>query len=314
MSSHRFTRIVAVVVLCVALLLGLARLVFVRAPWPARANIADMYPPNARQLIAAGLSFRSTSGSQDDRIAVDRVFVDTRATTVVFYVRHPRLLNIDADEPIITLSDDRGRVYQAFVQSFETGPIIPPNASGPAGMGWRVLAGFSGHMLAQGAATFAPLSASAHVAVLTISVRGHSPQIVRVPLRLAALRSTVTATLGATVRWHGIVLRLGRISRGLGSATLSYSADTIVPGGPPPMLGDRITGRGGHWYADISGHGGCGDRVAPASKLVPLHCDYSDTFAPPARGMPLLLTIHFDSGTTGRPLPGASVSIWFRVP
>jgi hypothetical protein len=70
------------------------------------------YPPNAQQLIAAGLTRRPVGPNLSGPATIDLVLVDGVQTTVLFHVAGGATAM-----PSLTLSDDHGRLYQPHVSS-----------------------------------------------------------------------------------------------------------------------------------------------------------------------------------------------------
>src|SRR5947208_2981792 len=86
------------------------------------------YPPNARQLIAAGLTGHPVGQNLSRPATIDLLLVDGVQTTVLFHVA-----GRGGAIPSLTLSDDHGRLYQPRVSSMGGSGF----AMLPRPMGWR---------------------------------------------------------------------------------------------------------------------------------------------------------------------------------
>src|SRR3954447_7309255 len=102
MSIRRRSIIIGIVG-CVALAMVVVATRGHAAP-PSPAPLYS-YPPNARQLIAAGLTGRPVGQNLSGPATVDLVLVDGVQTTVLFHVAGG-----GGAIPSLTLSDDHGRL------------------------------------------------------------------------------------------------------------------------------------------------------------------------------------------------------------
>lgn len=275
------------------------------------------YPPNMKQLMAAGLTGRPAPKSPSLPVAIDMVLVDTTQTTVVFHLPQAGQIGSNHSIPSIVLSDNRGRTYRPGVATLSTGPVVPPGAHGIGELVWRVAAYLTGHVSASGYATFAPLSPRVTAAYLRIALDGSS-EVVRVSLHLTALRTLLrTVWLHRTARKNGIVVRLIRISRGPGSAELTYTVDDYVTFRQNPMMQAAIVDRHGHTLFPTGGSGSCSlsTRAAVhAQAHMHMHCDNSYVFTSPVKGTQLRLTIALSPSSSRSVVPGSFVSVPFQLP
>src|SRR5438552_2716670 len=133
MSVRGRRSIIIGIVGCVALgVLVVATRSHTAAPSPAPLY---SYPPNARQLIVAGLTGPPVGQNLSGPATIDLVLVDGVQTTVLFPVAGGA-----AAMPTLTLSDDHGRLYQPRASSMGgSGFAILPRPMGWRGALWDVL-------------------------------------------------------------------------------------------------------------------------------------------------------------------------------
>lgn len=285
-----------------------------RRPSPVARSILYPYPPNARQLIAAGLTGRPSAGSLADPVAVDMALVDGTETTILYHVTRPvdpatasRRMSL---APFIILRDDRGHVYQPRQGGMMGGPIY-------YGSGWRGIVGgllslFRRADPAWGFVSYASLPSSAHAALLTVYYAGQTERV-RVPLRLAALRTAViTVAPHRVVAGSGVTVRLTRVSRAPGVGALSYTVTTpAIAGGGMPMPRDTLSDNRGRSIMWSGGSGSCG---MPTTRPARMTCAESWTFASPPRGTRLTLTVALLNPSGRGALPGGPWRVSFTMP
>jgi len=291
-----------------------ASVIFVIARRPTAASRPALYPypPNARQLIAAGLTGRPAAARPTSPVSIDMVLVDGIHTTVLYHVvepanpqagghRHPFI-------PFITLRDDHGQTYQSQEGGMTGGPVY-------VGSGWRgivesLFAFFRPSGPARGFWSSASLPWTAHAAFVTVTYAGQVERM-RVPLRLTALKPVTTVAPRITVTRGGVVLRLTRVSRAPGSAQLSYTLDTSLLTGGMPMLRDTLSSAKGRSILNISGSGSCG---MPAARPARMSCSESWVFAPPPRGTRLTLAVVLLNPSGRGSLSGSPWRVSFTMP
>ena len=195
------------------------------------------YPPNARLLIAAGLTGRPVGQNLSGPVTIDLLLIDGVQTTVLFHVAGGV-----AAMRYLTLSDDHGRLYQWRSTSMSgSGFAMLPRPIGWRGALWdllRLVPFLGAGQPARGYAIFASLPPTAHTATVR-SVSAGSAQALRIPLHLAALRTlTRTVVFRRRISRPGIVVTLQRVSRGPGSAALVYTLDApaLASGTPDGVL------------------------------------------------------------------------------
>ncbi len=193
--------------LVVALLDG-ALLLLVASTIPRAVGATDTFTnavPNARTLVAAGLSAQPALGQPGRPVVVDRVFADTTAT----YVRYS-IADVPHDgRPVVALQDDRGRAYANESSSSEYRPIDQL-------MPWRPAE--------QHLDLFAPLRPDAHAAVLRFSVNGRVVETVRVSLDLRALRQAGQISHpNATTTVRGVRTTIVMVTHGVAVSLMNYT-------------------------------------------------------------------------------------------
>jgi len=312
-SKGRWVAVVAVVA-CLAT--GVVALTLHGASPASRPLSLYPYPPNAWQLIAAGLTGRPTSSASSGPIVVDMVLVDGLQTTVLY---HATTSDMSA-MPFLTLRDDRGRSYQQGSGGMSgSGFAMRPHVGGLQGFLWDVmrLIPFPGSREpARGYASFASLPPTAHAAVVSIGLAGRT-RVVRVPLRLSALSSATTTTVfNRRATWRGVVVTLLHVTRALGTARIDFTIDVLLsrgqrlPGQMPYAEGDLSDARG-RLLAPSESSGSCGGPVGASTMM---HCDETMSITPPAGGTPLRLTITVRSAPGSRTLPDSGAVVSFRMP
>jgi hypothetical protein len=266
------------------------------------------YPPNLRQLIAAGLTGRPVGQNLSGPVTIDLLLVDGVQTTVLFHVAGGR-----AAVPFLTLSDDHSRIYQPRSTSMGgLGFAVLPRPMGWRGILWdllRLVPFLGAGQPARGYTIFASLPPTVHTATVRIVSAGNV-QAVRIPLHLAALRTlTRTLVFRRPISRHGMVVTLQRVSRGPGSAALVYTIDApALASGPPDGV-----------LRDARGHqviptGASGTRRVPQGRAARMHCEQTIVIAPPAPGTPLRLIVT-PRPSSGRGLPaGSGIVMSFRMP
>ncbi len=276
------------------------------------------YPPNARQLIAAGLTGRPATSALSEPIVVDMVLVDGLQTTVLFHATTSDVSGI----PFLTLRDDRGQLYQPQGGASMGGAGF---GMGSRSGGWQA---FVWNMLqlvpffrsreepVRGYMAFASLPPTAHAAIVSVGLAGRTP-VVRVPLHLSALSSaTATTAFNRRVTWRGVVVTLLRVTRALGTAQIRYTMDVPLsrgqqlPGQMPYAEGTLSDARG-RSLALTGLSGSCGGPVGASTMM---HCDDTASIAPPTAGTPLRLTITVRSAPGSRILPNSGAVVAFRMP
>jgi hypothetical protein len=226
------------------------------------------YPPNARQLIAAGLTGRPVGQNLSGPAPIDLLLVDGVQTTVLFHVAGG-----GAAVSFLTLSDDHGRLYQP------RSTAMLPRPTGWRGALWdllRLVPFLGAGQPARGHASFASLPPTVRAATVRIVSAGNA-QAVRIPLHLAALRTlTRTVVFRRRISRHEMVVTLQRVSRGPGSAALVYTIDAPASGSGPRdgVLRDAR----GHQLIPTGGAGTC--RV-PVGRAARMHCAQTVLLAPP---------------------------------
>jgi len=295
-----------------AALCAFAVFVIARRPTAAARPALYPYPPNARQLIAAGLTGRPAAASPTSPVSIDMVLVDGIHTTLLFHVLEPANPQAGGHRhpfiPFITLRDDHGQTYQPQGGTMTGLPVY-------VGSGWRgsvesLFAFFRPSGPARGDWSFASLPWTAHAAFITVTYAGQVERM-RVPLRLTALKPVTTVTPRITVTRGGVVVRLRRVSRARGSAQLSYTLDTSLLGGGMPMLRDTLSSATGRSMLNFSGSGSCG---VPAARPARMSCSESWVFAPPPRGTRLTLAVALLNPSGRGALPGSPWRVSFTMP
>jgi hypothetical protein len=298
--------ILIVIVRCVAL----GVLVVVtrgHAAPPSRAPFYS-YPPNARQLIAAGSTGRPVGQNLSGPATIDLLLVDGVQTTVIFHVAGG-----GAAIPFLTLSDDHGRLYQPRSTSMGgSGFAMLPRPMGWRGALWdllRLVPFLGAGQPARGYAIFASLPPTVRTATVRIVSAGNT-QAVRIPLHLAALRTlTRTVVFRHRIRRQGMVVTLQRVSRGPGSAAVVYTIDApaLASGPPDGVLRDAR----GHQLIPTGGSGTC--RV-PQGRAARMHCDQTIVIAPPPPGTSLRLILTPRPSSGRGLLAGSGVAVSFHMP
>ena len=219
------------------------------------------YPPNARQLITAGLTGHPANQGSSGPVTIDMALVDGTQTTVLFHS-----VGGGGSVPSLTLSDDRERVYRPLGAAMSgLGFAMLPRPRGWDGAIWdllRIVPLVGPRLTAQGYATFASLAPAVREAKVYVTAGGQT-QAVRIPLRLTALRTlTVISATRRRVSAKGVVVTVTRVTRGLGSAEVVYTVDTqpSLAGSPAGVLRDA---RGGQ-LIPIGGWGRCAPLCAVA--------------------------------------------------
>jgi len=311
-------RWVAVVAIVVCLALGVVALAS-RGQSSGHATLSLYpYPPNARRLIAAGLTGRPATSASSGPIVVDMVLVDGLQTTVLFHGTGVVNNNI----PFLTLRDEHGRSYQQG----GAGMGGPGFAMRPRSQGWQAFAWDVMQLVpflrsrepARGYASFASLPPTAHAAVVSIGIGlAGRTQVVRVPLHLSALSSLTTTTVfNRRVTWRGVAVTRLRVTRALGTAQLSYTMDVPLSRaqrlpGQMPYADGALSDARGRPLALTGLSGSCGGPVGASTMM---HCDETTSVAPPAAGTPLRLTITVRSASGSRTLPNSGAVVSFRMP
>ncbi len=273
---------------------------------PAVSSIPT-YPPNARQLIAAGLTGRPAGSGAAGPIVVDLVLVDGTQTTVLFHATGPG----DAVSPL-ALSDDSGRTYQSSGTSvWGSGLAMMRRPAGWQGVLWsalRFVPFLDANRPAMGYASFPSLPPTVRAAVVQA---GPGAPAVRVPLHLAALRTmTRTVVFRRSVSRQGLLVTLESVSRGPGSARLVYTVDTPVSSIGPSnaVLRDGL----GRELLQLSGSTGrCG---TPAGHGARMRCDETALIAPPPAGTLVRLIVTAAPAPGSGMLHGPRVVVPFRMP
>lgn len=190
------------------------------------------------------------------------------------------------------------------------GPIY--YGSGWWGMVGRLFSLFRRAGPAQGFMSYASLPSSAHAALLTVYYAGQAERV-RVPLRLAALRTAVTTVApGRVVSRSGATVRLTRVSRAPGVGALSYTVDaSAIAGGGMPMPRDTLSDNRGRSIPRSGGTGSCG---MPTTRPARMSCAESWTFASPPRGARLTLTVALLNPSGRGALPGGPWRVPFTMP
>ena len=269
------------------------------------------YPPNARQLIAAGLTGRPRRGSRSAPVAVDMVLADGNQTTVLFHVTQeaqstgPGRFAV----PAITLLDDHNHGYDPR-QGETTGGVMS-DGSGPLGFLWQMVSVFVARQPATGYMAFAPLPPTTRMALVRVFYGG-TVEWVRVPLHLAALgRLNAVTRPHAVAAGHGVVVRLARLSRTVGSVQLDFTVDAPAFAITMPLVRDAVVDARGRALPSTDGSGSCGVPVQPKARM---HCTQSLTFAPPPRGTRLWLSVSLVNGLGRSALPGGPWRVPFTTP
>lgn len=310
-------RWVAVVAIVACLALGAVALALRGSSSASRPLSLYPYPPNARQLIAAGLTGRPASSASSGPIVVDMVLVDGLRTTVLYHATTSDMSSM----PFLTLRDDLGRLYQPQSGASVGGVGF---GMGPRSGGWqafiwgvmRLVPFLTSREPMRGYTAFASLPPTAHAAVVSIGLAGRT-RVVRVPLHLSALSSaTATTVFNRRVTWRGVVVTLLRVTRAMGIAQFRYAIDVPlsrgqrVPGQMPYAEGDLSDARGRPLVmTDLSGS--CG---GPMGASTTMHCDDTASVTPPAVGTLLRLTITVRSASGFRILPNSGAVVSFRMP
>lgn len=280
----RGKRVLSALLAIAAVLAGVVVVVAMAAPSTAALDLS--YPPNSKQLIAAGLAARPPRGSAAQPVAVDLVLTDGIQTTVLYHLPQAGQLGFHAVIPLITLVDNRGRVYQPRSASMGTGPVTPPGLHGGVDTLFRMVAFFTGHMRASGYAVFDPLSPHLRAATLSMALNG-AHELVRVPLRLAALaRLSRTVVLHRRVARRGMIAEVARVTRAPGRTQIAYTVDAPFAGLSAPTPDVSIVDARGRALPATDGSSRCG---ASAGRPARLRCAGSIVIAAPARGTRLWL-------------------------
>ncbi len=274
-----------------------------RSPTAPVASYA--YPPNARQLIAAGLTGRPMNQGSSSPVTIDMALVDGTQTTVLF-----RSVGGGGSSPSLTLSDDRGRVYQPLVTAMSgAGFAMLPRPRGWGGALWdllRIVPFVGPRLTAHGYATFASLSPAVREANVYVTAGGQT-QVARIPLRLTALRTlTAISATRRRVSTKGVVVTVTRVSRGLGSAEVVYTVDTppSLAGSPDGVLRDAR----GRQLIPTGGSGRCATPIGRAARM---RCDSTILFTAPRSGAPLRLIV---TASGGGAFPERPWSCRFKYP
>jgi hypothetical protein len=307
---HRGRRFAIVgIVACLALgALVVATRSHPSAPTPAAVY---PYPPNARQLIAAGLTGRPVGQTSSGPVTIDLVLVDGMQTTVLCHA-----MSGGATMPFLTLSYNRGRLYQPRVTSLGgSGFAMLRRPGGWQGFLWDLLrlVPFAGaNQPARGYTSFASLPPTVRLAIIRI-VSGGRTQIVRVPLHLAALRTlATTVVVRRRASRNGIVVTLRRVTHGAGSAQLVYTVDAPATGGGPlPGMQGTLSDARGHQLIPTGGSGTCGAAMGRTGRM---HCDQTVLLAPLPKGTLVRLTVTMTPPSGRGVLSGSGVVVSFRMP
>lgn len=278
-------------------------------PSSPSASAILTYPPNARQLIAAGLTGRPAGRGQTGAAIIDLVLVDGTQTTVLFHAAGG-----GGVMPSLTLRDDAGRLYQPSGTSMSgSGLALMRRPAGWQGALWyllRALPFLGANQPAKGYASFASLPATVR-GVFVQNGFGRGAQAVRVRLRLTALRTMVaTADLRRTIARQGIVVTLRQVVRGAGSAQIVYMIDA-PPFASGPLDGVLRDGRGRE-LSQLSGSTGtCGMAVGKGARM---RCDETALIAPPPTGTLVRLIVTKRLGASRGAGAGTAVVVPFTMP
>ena len=285
-SMPRRWRVLLALLLAALLLAAIpgVAILLVRTQPGAAADLYP-YPPNARQLIALGLTGKPGPRAQDAPVSIDRVLVDGTQTVVQFHLAaqesgRPVLL------PQIALRDEAGTAYQELEGGIGGGTLAP----GRLGFVSGLLAAFGPAASERGFAAFAPLPAGARMALLRVAY-GARTQFVRVPLNLVALRRIASARLPATVSAFGVSVRVTGLVRVATSEQVDYSVD-LPPLAGLPRIRNALYGLGGGRVWPTAGQMSCSPRQPPPGRpRYRIRCAISWSFlAVPAR-TPLTIVV-----------------------
>ena len=277
------------------------------SPAPPSSRSIPAYPPNARQLIAAGLTGRPAGSGVAGPIVVDLVLVDGTRTTVLFHATGPG----DAVPPL-SLSDDRGRTYQPSGTSvWGSGLAMMRRPGGWQGVLWglaRLIPFLDANRPAMGYASFPSLPPTVRAAIVQA---GRGAPAVRVPLHLAALGTMArTVVFQHSVSRQGLLVTLKEVSRGPGSARIVYTVDAPVSsiGSPDAVLRDGLSRE----LSQLGGSTGtCG---IPAGHGARMRCDETALITPPPSGTLMRLIVTAAPAPGSGMLHGAHVVMPFRMP
>ena len=282
---HRWRVLLAILLaaLLMAAIPGAAILLVRTQPGPA----ADLYPypPNARQLIALGLTGQPGARAQGVPVAVDRVLVDGTQTVVQFHLAAQES-GRPVSLPQIVLRDDTGQSYQEREGGIGGGALAPDRMGFLSGL----LAAFGPAANERGFAAFASLPAGTHTAILRIAY-GSRIQFLRVPLNLAALRRIPSVRLPPTVSALGVSVRITGLARVATSEQIDYSVD-LPPLTGLPRIRNALYGAGGGRVWPTAGQMTCNPRQQPAGQpRYRIRCALSWSFPAVPAGTPLAVAV-----------------------
>lgn len=260
-SIRRRWRILLAILLAVLLLAAIpgAAILLVRAQ-PGTAADLYPYPPNARQLIALGLTGQPAAGAQDVPVVIDRVLVDGTQTVVQFHLAAQES-GQQVVLPQIALRDDAGTLYQEREGGIGGGALAPDRMGFLSGL----LAVFSPLAHERGFAAFASLPAGTHAALVRIAY-GARTQFVRVPLNLTALRRIASKQLPPLVSALGTSVRVTGLVRVALSEQIDYTVDLPPLTGLPRIRNVLYGAEGGRLWP-TAGQMTCDPRQQPPGRV-----------------------------------------------